>query len=459
MGPLLSALFPVLQNEDLPENDYVMKCVMRILSIVGSDVAPVMEDVLEQLTAALERVCRNPSNPHFNHYLFESLALLVRSACSPASTSSSGNSSTQCFDKFEALLFPPFQSILQLDVVEFVPYVFQVLGQLLSYRPPGGGLSAAYSDLFPPLLSPVLWLRRGNVPALTDLVLAYIYQGIGEIVEKGLLEGLLGVFQKLLASKVCPVGKVVRHPDLSVIVLLPLQATEVYAFKLINAIVRKCPCDVMDQYMPMVFQLLLMRLQEHNTQQYCRLFAHFLCATASSAHGPAYVFHALESIQEGMNSLIITQIWAPNTEHFSRADATDVAQILAGGSLLLCQTPIADDSSLWGALVTSLMGLARCSPSITGDKGDDLLYDEEAEAREFDNTYSKLAYAHILEGADDLTAYVKDFAAAQLKFLQELAALCQRSPGVYAPALQSILGEDDRTALGDMLSEAGITLA
>ena len=203
MGPLLSALFPVLQNEDLPENDYVMKCVMRILSIVGSDVVPVMEDVLEQLTAALERVCRNPSNPHFNHYLFESLALLVRSACSPASTSSSGNSSTQCFDKFEALLFPPFQSILQLDVVEFVPYVFQVLGQLLSYRPPGGGLSAAYSDLFPPLLSPVLWLRRGNVPALTDLVLAYIYQGMGEIVEKGLLEGLLGVFQKLLASKVC----------------------------------------------------------------------------------------------------------------------------------------------------------------------------------------------------------------------------------------------------------------
>ena len=242
---------------------------------------------------------------------------------------------------------------------------------------------------------------------------------------------------------------------------MPSQATEVYAFKLINAIVRKCPCDVMDQYMPMVFQLLLMRLQEHNTQQYCCLFVHFLCATASSAHGSAYVFHALESIQEGMNGLVITQIWAPNTEHFSRSDATNVAQILAGGSLLLCQTPIADDSSLWGSLVTSLMGLARCSPSLTGDKGDDLLYDEEAEAREFDSTYSKLAYAHIVEGAsaDDRTADLKDFAAAQLKFLQELAALCERSPGVYAPALQSILGDDDKAALGEMLSEAGISLA
>ncbi|CAE7853144.1 Cse1, partial [Symbiodinium microadriaticum] len=229
IGPLFSALFPVLQNEDLPENDYVMKCVMRILSIVGSDVAPFMEDVLEQLTATLERVCRNPSNPHFNHYIFECIALLVRSACSPASTTASAGPSPDSFAKFEGLLFPPFQSILQLDVVEFVPYVFQVLGQLLSYRPAGGGLSTAYSDLFPPLLSPVLWLRRGNVPALTDLVLAYIYQGMGEIVENGLLEGVLGVFQKLLASK----------------------ATEVYAFKLINAIVRKCPADVMDGYMPM----------------------------------------------------------------------------------------------------------------------------------------------------------------------------------------------------------------
>lgn len=202
MGPLLSALFPVLQNEDLPENDYVMKCVMRILSIVGSDVAPVTEDVLEQLTATLERVCRNPSNPHFNHYLFECIALLVRSACSPTTHAATGGAPVEAFEKFESLLFPPFQSILQLEVVEFVPYVFQVLGQLLSYRPTGGGLSAAYRDLFPPLLSPVLWMRKGNVPALTDLVLAYVFQGIAEIVEKNLLEGVLGVFQKLLASKV-----------------------------------------------------------------------------------------------------------------------------------------------------------------------------------------------------------------------------------------------------------------
>lgn len=238
---------------------------------------------------------------------------------------------------------------------------------------------------------------------------------------------------------------------------LIFQATETYAFKLINAVVKKCPCDVMDGYLPMVFQLLLMRMQEHQTPQYSRLFVHFICCTACTGHGPVYVFNALESIQEGMTGLIITQVWAPNTEAFARAEASEVAQILAGGAVLLCESPVAEDSDMWGALVTALLGLARSSPTLAGDKGDDLLYDEEAEAREFDNTYSKLAYSHIAESDDSVG--VKDFPAAQLKFLQQLAALCERQPGVYSAALQTILEDDDKNALGELLSEAGINLA
>jgi hypothetical protein len=35
---LFSGLFAVLENPDLPENDYVMKCVMRMLVTIGSDI-------------------------------------------------------------------------------------------------------------------------------------------------------------------------------------------------------------------------------------------------------------------------------------------------------------------------------------------------------------------------------------------------------------------------------------
>jgi exportin-2 (importin alpha re-exporter) len=200
---LFSALFPVLENEELPENDYVMKCIMRLLTVAGVEIKPVTELVLHHLTISLERVCKNPANPFFNHYLFECIALLVRSCCSPTAVSTmTETQQMEIFTQFESLLFPLFQSILQMDVIEFVPYVFQILAQLLSYRPVGTGLSDAYRELFPPLLSPSLWLRKGNIPALTDLILAYIYQGLPEIIATNLLEGVLGIFQKLLASKV-----------------------------------------------------------------------------------------------------------------------------------------------------------------------------------------------------------------------------------------------------------------
>jgi len=50
---------------------------------------------------------KNPSKPHFNHFLFESICIVISTACklNPAAIST-----------FEDGLFPPFQTILQQDV-------------------------------------------------------------------------------------------------------------------------------------------------------------------------------------------------------------------------------------------------------------------------------------------------------------------------------------------------------
>ena len=50
---------------------------------------------------------QNPSKPHFNHYLFESLCLSVRITCKANPTTVSS---------FEEALFPVFTEILQNDV-------------------------------------------------------------------------------------------------------------------------------------------------------------------------------------------------------------------------------------------------------------------------------------------------------------------------------------------------------
>ena len=194
---LLEGLFTVLENANLPDNDYVMKCVMRVLVVIGPDVSPVTGLVLSKLILILSRVSRNPVNPYFNHYLFECIAILIRSCCVALDTNASATACAQ----FESLLFPPFQSILSNDISEFIPYVFQILAELLSCRPVAG-LSEPYKALIQPLLMPVLWERKGNVPALTDLIVAYIRKGMREIEAVGSVQPLLGVFQKLLSSKV-----------------------------------------------------------------------------------------------------------------------------------------------------------------------------------------------------------------------------------------------------------------
>ena len=70
----------------------------------------------------LIEVCKNPKSPGFNHYLFESVAALVRYGVA---------ADTSNLPKFEVTLFPAFDVVLTQDVQEFQPYVFQVLAQLI----------------------------------------------------------------------------------------------------------------------------------------------------------------------------------------------------------------------------------------------------------------------------------------------------------------------------------------
>lgn len=44
----------------------------------GPTIAPVAPACLQQLSSQLLAVCKNPTQPGFNHYLFESVAALVR---------------------------------------------------------------------------------------------------------------------------------------------------------------------------------------------------------------------------------------------------------------------------------------------------------------------------------------------------------------------------------------------
>lgn len=189
---LLNGLFAVLNNQQSAENEYVMKAIMRSLSILQAASLPFMNAALPKLTEILSNVSKNPSRPHFNHYLFETIACSVQIVCT---------TQPDAVTTFEEALFPIFQFILQQDVVEFSPYVFQMLSLLLDVRDLSAAVPEPYWALFPCLLSPTLWDRSGNVTPLIKLISAFIRRGSSQIASMNKLSAVLGVFQKMIASK------------------------------------------------------------------------------------------------------------------------------------------------------------------------------------------------------------------------------------------------------------------
>ena len=140
-----------------------------------------------ELERCLERVCKNPRRPQFNHYLFEATAVLVRAACGPNPAMTT---------EFEQLLSLRFRLFWRWTCRSFRLMSFRSW-LAAQYRP--DGLSDAYRALFQPLLAPANWDRKGNCPALVRLLQAYLKQGAAEILPH--LQGMLGCFQKLLALK------------------------------------------------------------------------------------------------------------------------------------------------------------------------------------------------------------------------------------------------------------------
>ena len=113
-----------------------MKCIMRSFSCLQGEVMPFLAHLLPVLTMKLQEAAKNPTKPHFNHYLFETLCLSIKIVCT---------GQPSAVDNFETVLFPIFQLILTEDVQEFVPYVFQILSLLLEVHNPGNVLNLTWN--------------------------------------------------------------------------------------------------------------------------------------------------------------------------------------------------------------------------------------------------------------------------------------------------------------------------
>jgi exportin-2 (importin alpha re-exporter) len=421
LEPLFTGLFAIVDNANFNENEYVMKCIMRSLSSARDDILQVVQIVLEKLTAAVFAVAKNPRNPQYNHYMFESIAVLVKGVCS---------NNPEHGATFEQLLFPPFQQVLQMDVAEFTPYVFQILSQLLEYRAENTGLGEAYGMLLGPILSPTNWERRGNTPALTRLLQAYLMKGSAEIVSNGHLNGFLGVWQKLNASK----------------------ASEVSGFDLLGAVTQFVAPEALEPLLKNIFNLLLMRMQHGKTQRYTRLFTDYL-AQFVGQFGSEKAFAALNSIQPGLSGMVLGQIWIERLSSDPPVRMAAKNQIV-GLTKIVCETPslLADAAGqqIWMNSLIATVKILTTQESYLGSSSDS--GDQDVEIG-YDPTMSRLNFA----ARPPLDTFSNVTNAAQL-FAKSLNQLRAANAATIQPLMQQGQTADPKSfaALENILIKLGM---
>lgn len=243
--------------EKLAENEFLVKCLMKVLNTAENKLDSSSNEndtkfrstIITQLLKIIEITSKNPSNPKFSHYVFESLGLLLKF----------GAHTDQIVGNYVDLIMPPLLEVLGNDVQEFIPYTFQILAYLLELYPSGHPLPGSYGHLIKPLLSPAAWEYRGNIPGITRLLIAILEQDPSVFGQNdNSLTPLLGVFQKLIASKV----------------------NDVHGFELLQAIIFSIPVSSLSHYLKDIAVLLLTRLKSSRTEKFVKKFVVFICTLA-----------------------------------------------------------------------------------------------------------------------------------------------------------------------------------
>lgn len=250
--------------EKLAENEFLMRSVFRVLQTSEDTVEAMFPDMLNQLLGIINIISKNPSNPRFSHYTFESIGVILT------------YSSMQLLPQLINSIMPVFLAILSEDIQEFTPYVFQIIAFSVEK---GKAVPDSIRQLVQPILSPALWEMKGNIPAVTRLLKSLISADQSLFPD---LVPVLGIFQRLIASKV----------------------QDVYGFEILDCIMIEVEINRLKPYLKQIAVLLLQRLQSSKTEKYVKKLAVFL-GLLSSKLGADFTVSFIDEVQDGL----FLQIW------------------------------------------------------------------------------------------------------------------------------------------------------
>ncbi|KAL8698141.1 MAG: hypothetical protein Q9201_006733 [Fulgogasparrea decipioides] len=357
---LLQHLFQLIERDPesakLQENEFLMRCVMRVLLVIRDGVLPIADNVLAHYIKITQIISSNPANPRFYYYHFEALGAFIRFAAPSQS------------EKMENGLYPIFVNVLQNDIQEFIPYVFQLFAALLEANP-SATLTTYYTSLTQPILSPEFWSSKGNIPALVRLLSSIMTRGASQVAESKQLEPILAIFQSLITTKV----------------------NEIYGFELLESIVANFPPSILDTYFVTILQLLFTRLQNSKTEAFSSRFVrfyHFVSARIESGPGADWFIKHADQVQDGIYVQLYLRIILPDTQKLARPLDRKIAVIS------LCKT-LTDSVAFaekykkgWGYTCEALLKLLENPPIIAST--DDTIVDHDVDDMSFGVGFTQL---------------------------------------------------------------------
>jgi exportin-2 (importin alpha re-exporter) len=177
--------------------------------------------------------------------------------------------------------------------LEYIPYVLQIVAQMLELHT-NNSIPPLYDNLFPLLITPLVWQQKGSIPALVRLMKAYLAKDVSSIVANGHLPQILGVVQQRL---------------------IPSKLNDHHGVDLLEAIFTYVP--VSEVRADQIMLTLLSRLQTTRTDKFAMEFVLFLCySMALGVNGvrPDFIVNVVESIQPGYVSApggqsIVTEVF------------------------------------------------------------------------------------------------------------------------------------------------------
>lgn len=289
---------------------------------------PLCEALTAALVGVLNRVCANPVDATFNHFLFECAAILIRVSGTHGQTSQN----SALLTSLQGQLLPTFELVLSQDVQDLSPYVFQLLAQILELQTERE-LSPTHVVLLPLVLQPHLWERAGSIPALVRLVRAFLKKG-GEMLiqptpgsdpaageEVTPLMGMLGVFQKLNSTKL--------HDH--------------EGFYILESMVEHLPLEWFASYLPQILTLVFTRLSNPRmkTDKFVRSFLLFLCLFIGK-HGADEVVAKVSALQAGLFEQLLSSVFVPHVSTIRGRIERKMAAIALSRLLFECNALLAN---------------------------------------------------------------------------------------------------------------------